>query len=244
MTPKNGGGFSAHPMPKAYKTIEKFIKAQPDSFRTFWRPHNGDFPYYSQKHPLIRAHYSLPSTRFFLSDIWNPNAFKNTKDIAKVLGLLNVKYCFLPQEKENLWGIDRDFFISTFNNQVGLEKIDIGENIDIFENEKVIEGLVPKIRVLEERLEQFKELKAVGDVRQCGLIADIELVKNRETKEPYSWEEKIGMKVCLEARQRGLITRPLNNVLVIMPPLCINISQLNKMMDILYESLNVVTETG
>ncbi len=116
-------------------------------------------------------------------------------------------------------------------------------NIDIFENEKVIEGLVPKIRVLQERLEQFKELKAVGDVRQCGLIAGIELVKNRETREPYSWEEKIGMRVCLEARQRGLITRPLDNVLVIMPPLCINISQLNKMMDILYESLEIVTET-
>jgi len=115
-------------------------------------------------------------------------------------------------------------------------------NIDIFENEKVIEGLVPKIRVLEKRLEQFKELKAVGDVRQCGLIAGIELVKNRETREPYSWEEKIGMKVCLEARQRGLITRPLDNVLVVMPPLCITISQLNKMMDILYESLEVVTE--
>ena len=56
-------------------------------------------------------------------------------------------------------------------------------NIDIFENEKVIEGLAPKIRVFRKRLEQFKELKAVGDVRQCGLIAGIELVKNRETKE-------------------------------------------------------------
>ncbi|MCR4342426.1 MAG: adenosylmethionine--8-amino-7-oxononanoate transaminase, partial [Patescibacteria group bacterium] len=66
----------------------------------------------------------------------------------------------------------------------------------------------------------------------------------RETKEPYSWEEKIGMRVCREARQRGLITRPLNNILVIMPPLCINISQLNKMMDILYESLEVATEAS
>ncbi len=79
---------------------------------------------------------------------------------------------------------------------------------------------------------------------QAGLIAGIELVKNRETKEPYSGEEKVGMKICLEARKRGLITRPLDNVLVVMPPLCINVSQLNKIMDILYESLEVVTETG
>ena len=81
-------------------------------------------------------------------------------------------------------------------------------------------------------------------MRQCGLIAGVELVKNRETKEPYSWEEKIGIKVCLETRKRGLIIRPLNNVLVIMPPLSIDISQLNNVMDILYESLEVVTETN
>ncbi len=117
-------------------------------------------------------------------------------------------------------------------------------NIDIFENENVLEKLRPKINLLQERLEQFKKLKAVGDVRQCGLIAGIELVKNRETKESYSWEEKIGIKVCLEARKRGLITRPLNNVLVIMPPLSIDMTQLNNVMDILYESLEVVTETN
>ncbi len=74
-------------------------------------------------------------------------------------------------------------------------------NIDIFENEKVIEGLASKIRVFQKRLEQFKELEAVGDVRQCGLIAGIELVKNRETKEPYSWEEKIGIKVVVFSKQ-------------------------------------------
>ncbi len=117
-------------------------------------------------------------------------------------------------------------------------------NIDIFENENVLEKLGPKISLLKERLKQFKNLKAVGDVRQCGLIVGIELVKNRKTKEPYSWEEKIGIEICLEARKRGLITRPLNNVLVIMPPLSISIAQLNNMMDILYESLEVVTETN
>ena len=114
-------------------------------------------------------------------------------------------------------------------------------SIDIFGNEKVIEGLEPKIRALQERLEQFWELKSVGDVRQCGLIAGIELVKNRETKEPYSWEEKIGIRVSYEARQRGLITRPLSNVMVVMPPLSIKISELNNMMEILYESIECIT---
>ena len=114
-------------------------------------------------------------------------------------------------------------------------------SIDIFRNERVIEGLEPKIRALQERLEQFQELKSVGDVRQCGLIAGIELVKNRETEEPYSWEEKIGIRVSYEARQRGLITRPLSNVMVVMPPLSIKISELNNMMEILYESIECIT---
>jgi len=114
-------------------------------------------------------------------------------------------------------------------------------SIDIFEREKVMEGLEPKIRALQERLEQFQELKSVGDVRQCGLIAGVELVKNRETKEPYSWEEKIGIRVSYEARQHGLITRPLSNVMVVMPPLSIKISELNNMMEILYESIECIT---
>lgn len=115
-------------------------------------------------------------------------------------------------------------------------------SLDIFEDEKVIEGLQPKIRLLKERLERFTNLNSVGDIRQSGLVAGIELVRNKETKEPYSWEEKIGVKVCLEARQRGLISRPLDNVIVIMPPLSINTSQLNRMMDIIYESIETITE--
>ncbi len=115
-------------------------------------------------------------------------------------------------------------------------------SLDIFENEKVIERLQTKIMTLQERLKQFTNLNAVGDIRQFGLIAGIELVKNKQTKEPHSCDEKIGTKVCLEARQRGLIIRPLNNVIVIMPPLSININQLNKMMDIIYKSIELVTD--
>lgn len=115
-------------------------------------------------------------------------------------------------------------------------------SLEIFENDRVIERLYPKIKNLQKRLEEFRNLSAVGDIRQCGLIAGIELVKNKETKEPYSFDEKIGIRVCYEARQRGLITRPLNNVIVIMPPLNIDIEQLNRLIDIVYESIELVTK--
>ncbi len=114
-------------------------------------------------------------------------------------------------------------------------------SLNIFEDDRVIEGLHPKIKTLQKRLEGFRNLNAVGDVRQCGLIAGIELVKNKETKEPYSLDEKIGIRVCYEARQRGLIIRPLDNVIVVMPPLSIDIYQLDRMMDIIYKSIEHVT---
>ena len=73
-------------------------------------------------------------------------------------------------------------------------------------------------------------------------MAGIELVKDRGTKEEYAWEEKIGVKVIAAARERGLIIRPLGNVIVIMPPLCISDDQLNRMLGVIHECIAAVTE--
>jgi len=110
-------------------------------------------------------------------------------------------------------------------------------SIDLFKKEKTIQKLQPKIKLLARLLEQFKDQKHVGDIRQCGFIAGIELVKDRKTKKDYSMSEKVGIKVIQEARKRGLIIRPLGNVIVIMPPLCISEKDLNRMMGIIYSSL-------
>lgn len=115
-------------------------------------------------------------------------------------------------------------------------------SIEIFEKEKVLENLQPKIQFLEQRLREFTALMHVGDVRQCGLIAGIELVKDKSTGEPFAWEERVGIKVSLEALRRGLFIRPLGNVIVIMPPLCIGLDLLNRMLDIIFESIKIVTE--
>jgi len=81
----------------------------------------------------------------------------------------------------------------------------------------------------------------VGDVRQCGLIAAIELVKDKTTKEPYPWEERVGIQICLEARKRGLLIRPLGHIIVIMPPLIIKIPEIDRMLDIIHESIQIAT---
>lgn len=115
-------------------------------------------------------------------------------------------------------------------------------NLDIFKKQRVLISLKGKILYLKKRLEEFKKLNHVGDIRQAGFIVGIELVKDRETKKPYPFENKTGIKVIMEARKRGLIIRPLGNVIVILPPLSISKRDLGRMLDIIYESIKRVTE--
>ena len=115
-------------------------------------------------------------------------------------------------------------------------------NLDVFERDGTLEAIQGKIKFLERGLERFYELSHVGDVRQCGLMVGIELVRDRESKEPYPPEEKVGLMVTLEARRRGLIFRPLGNVMVLMPPLVASEGELEGMMEILYESIKAVAD--
>lgn len=115
-------------------------------------------------------------------------------------------------------------------------------SIDVFKKEKTLQNLQPKIKLMKERLRKLRELKHVGDIRQCGFLAGIELVKDKRTKQEYPASEKIGIKVITEAMKRGLIIRPLSDIIVVMPPLCISKVDLADMLDIIYHSIKKVTE--
>ncbi|MBI5678001.1 MAG: aminotransferase class III-fold pyridoxal phosphate-dependent enzyme, partial [Planctomycetes bacterium] len=113
-------------------------------------------------------------------------------------------------------------------------------SMELFEKEHILENLEPKIKHLQTKLKSFESLNYVGDVRQCGLIAAIELVRDKTTKEPYPWEERVGIQVCLEARKLGLLIRPLGHIIVIMPPLIIKIHEIDRLLDIIRESIQTV----
>ncbi len=115
-------------------------------------------------------------------------------------------------------------------------------SIHLFEKENILENLQPKIKHLKEKLSPFAVLKHVGEIRQCGLIAAIELVKDKKTKEPYSWVERIGIQICLEAKKLGVLIRPLGHIIVIMPPLIITTDELDRLLGVIYESVRTVTE--
>jgi adenosylmethionine-8-amino-7-oxononanoate aminotransferase len=77
-------------------------------------------------------------------------------------------------------------------------------------------------------LARIARLPHVGHVRQCGMMAGIELVRDTATREPYPWAQQRGIAVCQYARTQGVLLRPLGNVIVIMPPLAISPEELDE----------------
>ncbi len=84
---------------------------------------------------------------------------------------------------------------------------------------KVIGAVAAKAAVLREALAPVTAHKNVGDVRQIGLMCGVELVADRATKETFPPGDRLGHKICLAMRDRGVFIRPLGDVVVVMPPL-------------------------
>nr|WP_281276869.1 aminotransferase class III-fold pyridoxal phosphate-dependent enzyme [Desulfoglaeba alkanexedens] len=114
--------------------------------------------------------------------------------------------------------------------------------LEVFRRENVLDSLQGKISHLAQNLEAFRSLSHVGDVRQCGIMVGIELVADKATKEPYPPEQRMGHRVILEARKRGVIIRPLGDVVVLMPPLAISREEIDTLCAVVYESVRAATE--
>jgi len=114
--------------------------------------------------------------------------------------------------------------------------------LDLFEKEQVLKELKGKINILEAWLNDLLNLQHVGDVRNIGLMAGVELVRDKKTKEPYAWAEKMGWRVAYRAREKGVFIRPLGDVIVIMPPLSISSENLDQLLKVIKDSIVAVTE--
>jgi len=111
-------------------------------------------------------------------------------------------------------------------------------NLQIFRDEAVLERVAGLITVLGDGLKQLSRLPWVREVRQVGLIAGIEL--SAPMGEPFDWRERIGAKVCLAAREFGLLTRPIQDVVVFMPPLCVSAAQIRFGIDAIGKAIESV----
>ena len=93
---------------------------------------------------------------------------------------------------------------------------------------------------LHDELQTLWPLPSVGDIRQAGLIAGIELVRDWRTREPFDLRERAGIRVCEAMARRGVLTRPVGNVIVLMPPYCTTPDQTRKMVRAVFDSIREV----
>lgn len=115
-------------------------------------------------------------------------------------------------------------------------------NLEIFEKEQLVKQAEEKAAFLKELLVDVQQLPHVGDVRQCGLMCGIEIVKDTHTKESFPVENRVAYQATLEMRELGLLTRPLGDVIVLMPPLATSHEQLAEMVALMKAGIQAATE--
>jgi adenosylmethionine-8-amino-7-oxononanoate aminotransferase len=116
-------------------------------------------------------------------------------------------------------------------------------SLEIFDRDRTLKRIAPLIRRLEGHLAGLLDRHPhVGDVRQWGLMAGIELVRERERRIPYVPADRVGARVCQEVRRHGVMLRPLGDVVVLVPPLTIREAELDWLVDSVAAAIATVTE--
>jgi adenosylmethionine-8-amino-7-oxononanoate aminotransferase len=117
-------------------------------------------------------------------------------------------------------------------------------NLELFERDQIIEQMQAKIAYLGQRLRtEMLALPHVSDVRQRGFMIGIELVEDKTQRKNYPPEKRVGHRVIQEARKRGVMIRPLGDIIILMPPLTIARDEIKMLLDVVSESIQVVTES-
>jgi adenosylmethionine-8-amino-7-oxononanoate aminotransferase len=110
-------------------------------------------------------------------------------------------------------------------------------SLDILQSRASIDARAKLEQAMSSELKALWSLPNVGDIRQMGLVAGIELVRDWRTREPFELRERAGLRVCEAMAERGVLTRPVGNVIVLMPPYCTKPAELRKMVDCLADSI-------
>ncbi|MDP4145535.1 MAG: adenosylmethionine--8-amino-7-oxononanoate transaminase [Bacillota bacterium] len=112
------------------------------------------------------------------------------------------------------------------------------ENLKVFEEDNIIENNRNKGQFIRDlTMEKAMFSKHIGEVRSIGMITAIEIVSNRETKEPYPGNLRVGYEIYKIALKKGLLLRPIGNVLYFIPPYIINEEEIKFMIDICFQSI-------
>ncbi len=109
--------------------------------------------------------------------------------------------------------------------------------ISIFQRDNVIENNKRLAAIMAKVAARFKDHPHVAEVRQCGMILAIEMVLSKHQREPYPWQERRGLKVYQYALSKGVLLRPLGNVIYFMPPYIISEAELELIADVAWQGI-------
>lgn len=115
--------------------------------------------------------------------------------------------------------------------------------LEIFETDDVIRANRDKAQVLADSIAPLADHPNVGDVRQHGMIAAVEMVADKAGRTPYPWQERRGLQVYQHALTRQSLLRPLGNVIYFMPPYVISEDQLRHLAEVAAEGIDIATST-
>ncbi len=113
--------------------------------------------------------------------------------------------------------------------------------IDLIEEGEIVQQIGARAGQLKKWLDRLAEHRHVGETRQHGMIAAVELTASPQRVEPYPAELRVAARICREALRREVWIRPLRDTLVIMPPLSITDDELDFLGTVLLESIETVT---
>lgn len=113
-------------------------------------------------------------------------------------------------------------------------------SLEIFEEEKTLEKIKNIIPIFHNGMEKFRALPKVGDVRYIGLIGAIELVKDKKSKKPFDFKERIGLKVYKKGLKENIILRPLGNIIYLFLPLAIKRKELEDILERTYKVIKTL----
>jgi adenosylmethionine-8-amino-7-oxononanoate aminotransferase len=110
-------------------------------------------------------------------------------------------------------------------------------SMDLIFSSRLLEALPGKIRLIADRLGPLRDHPHVGDIRQAGMMVGIELVEDRETRKAFDSHRRIGAAVCAAAKAHDIITRPLGNVVTLMPAPAMDRETLGRLVDGIVETI-------
>ncbi len=118
-------------------------------------------------------------------------------------------------------------------------------SLDVFAAEKTLapEVFGPKAERYSQGMARLEKLPQVGSVRYRGLMGGVEVVADREARKPYPPADRTGYRITLAAREKGVMLRPLGDVIVLLPPLAISLEELDLLFEVTEKAIRAVTES-